>query len=126
MDRLVDAHLLEEPDRRFCDYCRDLDRCAACLKEKPDFQRRWREAGSALLAAASAVVFPSGFLERAYADLFGPLAPGRSRVFPPALPLPALPPPLPAHLPFRHLALVGGVQAHKGAEVFLEIVRQRR
>src|SRR6185369_5892714 len=115
-------HLLEEPSRRFCGYCRDLDRCAACLGEAPELQARWREAGGALLAAATTVVFPSEFLARTYADLFGPLS-GKSRVIPPALPPPV---PLPARPPgpLRHLALVGGVQAHKGAEVFLDVVER--
>jgi glycosyltransferase involved in cell wall biosynthesis len=116
-------HLLEEPCRRFCSYCRDLDRCAACLQEEPEFQRRWREAGGALLAAAAAVVFPSTFLERAYIDLFGPL-PGGSRVIPPALPPPGPLPAQPPAGPFRHLALVGGVQPHKGAEIFIDVVER--
>jgi glycosyltransferase involved in cell wall biosynthesis len=120
-------HLLEEPIRRFCGYCRDLPRCAACLGEPADLQRRWREAGGALLAAAAAVVFPSAFLARAHAELFGPLPPGRGRILPPALPPPAALPdrPRPGERgPIRHLALVGGVQAHKGAEVFLEIIER--
>jgi glycosyltransferase involved in cell wall biosynthesis len=123
-------HLLEEPFRRFCGYCRDLPRCAACLGEAPEFQARWREAGAALLTATPAVlavVFPSAFLARTHAELFGPLLP-HPRVIPPARPPSG---PLPAPLsdrspsgPLRHLALVGGVQAHKGAEIFLEVVER--
>ncbi|HEV7518965.1 MAG TPA: glycosyltransferase [Thermoanaerobaculia bacterium] len=120
-------HLLEEPFRRFCGYCRDLSRCAACLGEAPELQARWREAGSALLAAATAVVFPSAFLERTHAELFGPLAAGPStgsQVIPPAILMPGVLPGAAPAGPIRHLALVGGVQAHKGAEVFREIVEQ--
>jgi glycosyltransferase involved in cell wall biosynthesis len=116
-------HLLEEPSRRFCGYCRDLDRCAACLGAAPEFQSRWREAGGALLAAAAAAVFPSEFLERAHAELFGPL-PAGSRVIPPALPPPGPLPGTPPAGPVRHLAMVGGVQAHKGAEVFMDVVER--
>jgi glycosyltransferase involved in cell wall biosynthesis len=117
-------HLLEEPARRFCDYCRDLDRCAACLAEAPAFQARWREAGAALLGAARAVVFPSPFLARAHADLFGPLPDGKGHVLPPPIvPTGPLPGASPAG-PIRRVALVGGVATHKGAEVFLEIVRR--
>ncbi len=118
-------HLLEEPERRFCGYCRDLDRCAACLGEAPELQARWREAGEALLAAARAVVFPSEFLARAHGELFGAL-PADRRILPPALPPPV---PLPARTaagPILHLALVGGLQPHKGGEVFLQLLEQLR
>jgi glycosyltransferase involved in cell wall biosynthesis len=114
-------NLLEEPERRFCGYCRDLARCAACLGEAPELQARWRKAGEALLDAARAVVFPSAFLERAHGDLFSTL-PADRRVIPPALPSFD---PLPARRPAgpgRHLALVGGIQAHKGGEVFLDLL----
>jgi len=114
-------HLLEQPVQRFCDYCRDLPRCAACLGATPELQRRWRTAGAALLAAAAGVVFSSPFLERAHADLFGPL-PGRGWVVSPALPTCGPLPGEPPGGPIRHLALVGGVQPHKGAEIFLEVL----
>jgi glycosyltransferase involved in cell wall biosynthesis len=118
-------HLLAEPERRFCGYCRDLDRCAVCLGEAPELQARWREAGEALLGAARAAIFPSTFLERAYGELFGAL-PADRRVIPPALPTSgALPARAPTG-PIRHVALVGGVQPHKGGEVFLDLLERLR
>ncbi|HTQ81348.1 MAG TPA: glycosyltransferase [Thermoanaerobaculia bacterium] len=118
-------HLFEEPLGRFCEYCRDLPRCAACLGGEPDSQRRWREAGAALLTASAAVVYPSQFLARTHRELFGPEAWGgqdEARVIPPAQPTPGPLPGVPPSGPVRHLALVGGVQRHKGAQVFLELV----
>src|SRR5262249_58690468 len=85
------------------------------------------EAAGALLAAAAAVVFPSEFLRRAHADLFAPLEPGHGRVLPPALPPLRRSGRLPGEAPggpIRRLALVGGVQPHKGAEIFLEVVER--
>jgi len=126
-------HLLEEPARRFCHYSRDPARCAACLEatwpppaSPAPFQAKRRELGASLLAAAAAAVFPSDFLRRTHAELFPGAVPARSLVIPPARP-PAPPlaprrsPPGPPQPP-RRVALLGGAQAHKGAEIFAEAV----
>jgi len=128
-------HLLEHPSLRFCDYSRDLDRCGRCLGQSwpllPDpaaFQAARREVAAALLAEADAVVFASDFLFRAHRDLFPDLAVERSRVIAPAAGgrpgsiIPAGPPRPPG--PLRHVAYAGSVQPHKGAEVFVEVVRR--
>jgi glycosyltransferase involved in cell wall biosynthesis len=127
-------HLLEHPSLRFCDYSRDLDRCGRCLGQSwpllPDraaFQAARREVAAALLAEADAVVFASDFLFRAHRDLFPDLAVERSRVIAPAAGgrpggIPAGPA-RPAG-PLRHVAYAGSVQSHKGAEVFVEVVRR--
>lgn len=125
-------HLLEVPAGRFCDYCRDPARCAACLQatwpelapldELGAFQDRRRAAAAELLAGAAAAVFPSEFLRRTHAELF-PALPELTRVIPPARP--PGPPPRRALLPagpLRRIAVVGGGQAHKGAEVLAEVV----
>ncbi|HEY2737380.1 MAG TPA: glycosyltransferase [Thermoanaerobaculia bacterium] len=117
-------HLLEHPALRFCGYCRDLERCGRCLEQDGAFQAAWRQEAAALLAEADALVFASDFLLRAHRDLFPDLPSERSRVIAPAVE--AGPPPKPPQpsRPLRHVALVGGVQAHKGALVFADVVRR--
>jgi glycosyltransferase involved in cell wall biosynthesis len=125
-------HLLETPAHRFCDYSRDAARCAACLaatwpgpSAPAGLQDRRREAGAALLAGAAAAVFPSEFLRRAHAALFPGALPARTAVIPPARPPGPLPPShSPPAGPLRRVALVGGGQAHKGAELLAEVVER--
>jgi len=128
-------HLLEQPVERFCDYSRDLRRCARCLgwPEETEaaggaLQARRRETAGELLAAAAALVFVSAFLRSAHRDLFPGLDAGRQRVIAPAEsgepPLSSRPSsgggPL-RHL--RHVALIGA-PAHKGAAVFAAVVAE--
>ncbi len=119
-------HLFALPDERFCDFSRDAARCARCLAQSwslPDgFQSERRTAMAELLGRAEALLFPSTFLAQAYDDLF-PALPARRLIVPPtssagrgaARRAPLSPP--------RHLALVGSVQPHKGADVFERLVR---
>ena len=119
-------HLLERPQLRFCRYSRDLERCGRCLRQDWQVEDAWqaerRAVAAELLARASALIFPSEFLRRTYAELFPGLPPERQRIVPPAGGIVPLPPREPG--PVRHAALVGGVQAHKGALVFEEVARQ--
>ncbi|HEV2843342.1 MAG TPA: glycosyltransferase [Thermoanaerobaculia bacterium] len=119
-------HLLEQPPSRFCGYSRDRERCALCLaRDWPvpaGFQETRREIARELLHAAAAVVYPSGFLLRRHLELFPGLPPERQRVIEPSGPADA---PLPAaDRPVRHVAYIGSVQPHKGAQVFEEVVRR--
>lgn len=121
-------HLLERPHLRFCWYSRDLARCGNCLRQdwpvEDDFQRQRRQIEAELLASASTLTFPSEFLQRTYRELFPGLSPERQRIVAPAgaeiAPL-SYREPRPT---IRHVALVGGVHAHKGALVFEEVVRR--
>ena len=118
-------HLLEQPQNRFCRYSRDLARCGRCLRRdwpvEDAYQAGRRALSAELLASASALIFPSEFLRRAYGELFPGLPPERQRIAPPAS---GGDPPAPRRSgPVRHVALVGGVKAHKGAHVFEETVR---
>jgi glycosyltransferase involved in cell wall biosynthesis len=119
-------HLLERPQLRFCWYSRDLARCGRCLRQSWPVEDAWqaerREVAAELLASASTLLFPSEFLRRTYAELFPGLPPERQRILPPSEGIAPLPPRKPG--PVRHAALVGGVQAHKGALVFEEVVRR--
>jgi glycosyltransferase involved in cell wall biosynthesis len=121
-------HLLEHPQLRFCRYSRDLARCGRCLRQdwpvEDAFQQQRREVQAELLAAAGALVFPSDFLRRAYAELFAGLPAERQRVEAPGPPAIGDLPPRRRPGPRRHVALVGGVQAHKGALIFEEVVRR--
>lgn len=117
--------LLERPQLRFCWYSTDLARCGRCLRHdwpvEDRFQEERREIAAELLAASD-LVFPSEFLRQTCSELFPGLAPERQRVIAPATKTSA---PLPSRQPgpTRHVALVGGIQAHKGALVFEEVVR---
>ena len=119
-------HLLERPQLRFCGYSRDLERCGRCLRQDWRVEDAWqaerRAVAAELLARASALIFPSEFLRRTYGELFPGLAPERQRIVPPTAGIAPLPPREPG--PVRHAALVGGVQAHKGALVFEEVARR--
>ena len=126
-------HLIELPAERFCGYCRDLARCQACLgRDGPvpaDAQRRYREAGARVLAAARAVVYPSAFLRDRFAELVPGLDPAIQHVIEPG----AVAARAPrdgmaaragaAARPARHVALVGAVRAQKGAAVFERVVQ---
>lgn len=122
-------HLLERPPLRFCEYSRDLDRCGRCLAHDwpvdGGLQAERRRIAGDLLAVVDALVFPSDFLESAHAGLFPNLAANRRVLEPPLTSTVALPrPPAgPADAP-RHIALVGGVQPHKGGSEFIELVRR--
>ncbi|HWN43753.1 MAG TPA: glycosyltransferase [Thermoanaerobaculia bacterium] len=120
-------HLLEHPQLRFCWYSRDLARCGHCLRQdwpvENAFQAERRAVSAELLASASALVFPSEFLRQTYAELFPGLSPERQRIVAPTGGIAPLPPR--SSGPVRHVALVGGVKAHKGALVFEEVVRRR-
>lgn len=117
-------HLLERPQVRFCRFSRELSRCGSCLRldwrVDDGFQAGRRAVSAELLASASALIFPSEFLRRAHGELFPGLSPERQRIRPPeggSAPLPDQ-----EGGPIRHVALVGGVKAHKGALVFEETV----
>ena len=121
-------HLLEHPDLRFCDYCDDLARCARCLRQTWPLdaadQAERRAVAGELLAAAEIAVFPSEFLLEAHRGLFGEPPGGDWRVIPPAA-SPARPLLSAAGpRPVRHVALVGGLQVHKGALVFAEVAQR--
>jgi glycosyltransferase involved in cell wall biosynthesis len=118
-------HLLEKPDLRFCSYSCDGARCARCLAQTwrlpAGFQEDRRGLAHQLLAAADAVVYPSGFLRRRHLELFPGLAAERQRVIEPGVPGEV---PAPADKEgIRHIAYIGNVQPHKGAFVFEEVVR---
>jgi glycosyltransferase involved in cell wall biosynthesis len=119
-------HLLEHPQLRFCHYSRDLDRCGRCLRHDwpvaDSFQAERRAISAELLASASALIFPSEFLRLAYAELFPGLPAERQRLVARVTGIAQLPSRNPG--PVRHVALVGGVKAHKGALVFEEVVRR--
>lgn len=119
-------HLIERPAMGFCGFSRDAGRCARCLShdaEGPDVPvEAHRATAASLLGRAAAVVYPSEYLRRTYAELFPGLDATRQHVLPP----PAVSEPAAAPAarggPIRHLAYVGSVQAHKGATVFEELV----
>jgi hypothetical protein len=120
-------HLLEQPLLTFCGYCRDPARCGRCLRSSwpvdDGFQARRRAAFSALLCEADALIFPSAFLRDAHRELFPDLPPARAHVIAPARVCARMPPRPPGPRALRHVAFVGGVQAHKGAAIFLEVLR---
>jgi glycosyltransferase involved in cell wall biosynthesis len=122
-------HLLEASVLRFCEYCRDLDRCARCLQSDwnvgAKFQKRYRETAQRILAAADALIFPSDFLRRKTNALFPGLDPAHQWVIAPALEgVPAETAPGPSSQ-LRHVAFVGQVKPHKGARVLEDLLSRR-
>ncbi len=121
-------HLLERPPLRFCEYSRDLDRCGRCLAHDwpvdGGVQAERRRIAGDLLAVVDALVFPSAFLESAHAGLFPVLAASRRVLEPPLASTVALPRRSATPGPPRHIALVGGVQPHKGGSEFIDLVRR--
>ncbi len=66
--------LIEQRSKRFCDYCTDLDRCAACLQDISltpyRNQADYRKAGAEAVRRARVLVYPSAFMQRRFAELF--------------------------------------------------------
>jgi glycosyltransferase involved in cell wall biosynthesis len=120
-------HLLEQPAGRFCSLSTDQQRCRRCLAADglataADLAGR-RAAGSAALAAAAAVVFPSRFLQSWYERWPG--AEGRQLVIAPASRIrlrTAQPRPPRVH----HIAFVGGIKQIKGGSLVPGIFEQVR
>jgi hypothetical protein len=121
------THLIEKPAERFCQYCRDLERCRACLRQDFDvdhgFQARYREQTAALLRSADAVVFPSAFLRDVHLELVPALDAARLLAIEPGTP-PASDLPVRNTGRVRHVAWVGPVHVYKGALLFEEVHRQ--
>lgn len=121
-------HLVEEPAGAYCHACRDLVRCAACLRQDwpvaPDFQALRRTLSARLLHGVDRAVFPSSYLLRAHRELFSTLDAARCRVEPPPLlarPVPGVPGQRPQDPP-RRIAFVGAAKGFKGADLFAEVV----
>lgn len=119
-------HLLEQPERRFCHYSRDFDRCTACLRQDwpvaDTFQAERRRLSAELLARADAVIFPSPFLREAFEALFPGSGPARARVLEPPLPTPPTPKPRVRRGDGLHVAFLGGARPHKGSGVLEQLL----
>ena len=121
------THLIERPHDRFCEYCRDLDRCQACLGQDfdvaPGQQAEYRRRTAELLRSADAVVFVSRFLRDVHVELVPGLDVARLHVIEPGTPpVTGATPRAPG--PLRHAAWVGAAHAYKGALVFPDVMRQ--
>ena len=123
--------LLEEPVRRFCGYCRDLDRCDQCLDHGSPVvappQQVHRAAAGRLLSAADAVIFNSPFLRDRHQELFpGPIG-GLETVVCPGTAAATVPPGRTIdERPFERIGFVGGGAAHKGARVLADVITRLR
>ncbi len=129
----VRPHLLERPALRFCEWCRDDERCTRCLRYEGELDARHlaerRALAAELLRVAAAVVVPSELVRRSHIALFGDAMAAHLRVIPPAVPSACVPAGRSrARRAGRasHVAFVGWVQVHKGAHVFADVVRSMR
>lgn len=127
-------NLVEEPRSRFCGYSTDAGRCRACLAATwsvaAGFVEGWRRESAALLAAADAVVYASGFLLERHTALFPGRRRGVERVVEPPAPGVAEDGAVPATRAAgaarpAHVAFVGAFRPHKGALVFLDLAERR-
>ncbi len=120
-------HLVEQPQQRFCGYCRQAERCARCLavdwRLEDGYQERRRALAARLLGAADAVVYASEFLRRTAAELVPGLDRGRQWVVePPSVGAGVRVAGVRPRPRVRHLAYVGSVQPHKGALVLEQLI----
>jgi glycosyltransferase involved in cell wall biosynthesis len=125
----VRPHLFEQPHERFCEFSRDSARCVRCLREEWDVERdplpTQREATRELLTSVRSVIFPSEYLRNETSRLFdlsGESPP--THVVAPGLPETDSFPPPPERRPTDpyRVAFLGGGRAHKGAEIFADLV----
>jgi glycosyltransferase involved in cell wall biosynthesis len=118
-------HLLEEPEGRFCDYSRDLDRCHRCLLQtwpavSKNAQSERRELARRLLASATGLIFPSHFLLDRHRELFS-LPQLQGEIVEPALA--GADRNVPPDGSARGVAFAGSVKRHKGAHLLPELAR---
>lgn len=114
-------HLFEEPDKRFCFYSEDLQRCHRCLLQSGDVpadaQRERRRQARRVLELASAVIVPSRFLLEEHRRLFSlPNLQAEIRE-------PGIGPPAGTLTAGRAIAFAGNVKRHKGAQLLPEVAR---
>jgi glycosyltransferase involved in cell wall biosynthesis len=107
-------HLIERSTSRFCDYSRDVDRCARCHGD----QSQRRALARTLLTSAAGVIFPSHFLFDRHREFFS-LPDLAAEVIEPPVPLT----PFVRNTAHREIAYVGSVKAHKGGHLLPEIAR---
>jgi len=113
-------HLIERATGTFCNYSRDMARCASCLSDIDPEQRHgqadYRRDGATAIERATAVIYPSHFLQRQYQTLF-PVrrVPQSDAVIAPATSRPT--PPTQRSNGRPHIAFVGGAHLHKGGAV---------
>jgi glycosyltransferase involved in cell wall biosynthesis len=125
-------HLIDTITGRFCNYCQDMERCDACLRdmdpERRYPQKDYRKISAATIHAATALVFPSPFLQRQHQRLFPSRGPGqREFVLPPATRRPEDLADRTVREP--NFGFIGGVLPHKGARLIppvMDRIRSRR
>lgn len=120
------VQLLELPGEHFCDYSRDLERCARCLASAPrhsvDPEAR-RAAAARLIGNARALVHPSDFMRRQHALLFG-TARCVEAVIPPAIAIAPPPRPRSPQNPPRRIGFFGQASVRKGIADFARAARK--
>jgi glycosyltransferase involved in cell wall biosynthesis len=122
------SDLLEAAPPRFCDFCRDLERCGRCLTAHGlgDDAAARRAIAAEVLVAAAAVVFPSEFLRDRHRTLFPDAPRGTETVIAPASGAVAPPRARTAAMPPRHVAFAGAPTDAKGAAVVADVIRSVR
>jgi glycosyltransferase involved in cell wall biosynthesis len=124
----IRPQLIEQRSKRFCDYCTDLDRCAACLQDVPltpyRSQADYRKAGTEAVRKARVLIYPSAFMQRRYADLYPRRQAGQHElVTAPAVSKPEVDP---WAKDATRVAFVGGVELAAGAALIAPTVEQLR
>jgi glycosyltransferase involved in cell wall biosynthesis len=122
-------HLIEEPDRVFCDFSTDERRCRRCLasdgSDDEHNQTTYRRRGEAVLRSARILIFPSEFLRDVHYRLFpeATLSTTTNVIEPATKKLPLKPRSTSSS---THVALVGGLKHHKGGAVAVSLVEGLR
>jgi glycosyltransferase involved in cell wall biosynthesis len=124
-------HLIDTITGRFCEYCRDVKKCSVCLKDMdPEGrypQNDYRRISAASVRSASALVFPSAFIQRQHEEFF----PDRREDQKVAVIAPATKRPevfTDRSVLRPNIAFIGGIVPHKGGRLIppvMERVRSR-
>lgn len=121
-------HLIEAKTKRFCDYCTDAGRCAACLQGvdlgASRTQADYRKVGAEALRRARVLVYPSAFMQRRFADFYPRRQAGQNEVV--LAPAAARTEVAPWPRDRANIAFVGGVYHHTGAALIAPTMDQVR
>jgi glycosyltransferase involved in cell wall biosynthesis len=117
-------NLIEQRTKRFCDYCTDLARCAACLKEVDlgvaRTQENYRKVGAETLRQARLLVYPSAFMQRRFSEFYPRRQAGQHEVV--VAPATARPEVEPWPRDRLNIAFVGGVHQQTGGALIAPTV----
>lgn len=119
-------NLVERSTGDFCGFCRDRQRCGACLSAAEGAVEAHRSAARRLAGAAAAIVHPSDWSRDRHLELFPELRSASQPVIAPASGSEGAAAADPPRWPPVHVAFVGQAAPHKGIDTYLAAVGRLR